>query len=387
MPLKAERINLTMKKRIPALLLAMLIAVFLIPSAVADNPETRPKPSDIRIFLDGRQLSTAAAPYVANGRTLIPIRSVTEALGAKVDWDGATRTVTIYRAAKEIIMVIDEEYATVNGERYKLDAAPSITGGSTYLPLRFVSEHFSQLVEWNGADRTVKITENMGFARDDANIREWMIGCSAILAKVNKLDPYSIGMTTRTSESAAAQRRALSGSWNCENREDVIITILAMTDGGHAEQFRIDAGLANSFSDAEYEAILGLSEGLDRYMWPLVKELNAKWGEKGIKAWDWYRMIHLAGWGYIAGYIELEEVYMLVEPIAQRLKDTFTSWDEATENYMDGYAYWSCTDVSQENTPYKQRLKIYEDLKAAQPTDGILFAPSVWTQPVKGVID
>ena len=391
-----------MKKRIPALLLAILFAVILIPAAFADNPETQPEPSDpetadpepsdpepsdIRIFLDGRQISTEAAPYIENDRILIPVRSVTEALGAKVDWDSATRTVTICRAAKEIIMIIDEEYATVNGERVMLDAAPGITGGATYLPLRFVSENFSQLVEWNSVNRTVKISENMSFARENANIREWMIGCGAILASENKLDPYLIGMTTRTSTNAETTRRMLYNSWDCENRGDVIFTILSMTDGGHAEQFRIDAELANSFSDAQYEEILDTSNELDRYMWPLIKDFSAKWGDKGIKAWDWFRVIHLAQWGYIAGYLELGEAYLLVEPIAQKLKNTFASWDEATENYMDGYAYWSRTNVSNENTSYKQRLQIYKDLKAAQPTNGLLFNHDVWTQPVIGVID
>ena len=98
-------------------------------------------------------------------------------------------------------------------------------------------------------------------------------------------------------------------------------------------------------------------------------------------------MFHLAGWGYLAGYLELEEVYLLVEPVAQRLKDTFSSWDEATENYMDGYAYWSRTDISKENTVYKQRLQIYETLKSEQAVNGLLFNPDVWTQPVKGIID
>jgi antirestriction protein len=96
-------------------------------------------------------------------------------------------------------------------------------------------------------------------------------------------------------------------------------------------------------------------------------------------------MMHLAGWGYLAGYLELEEAYILATPIAYALQDTFSSWDEATENYMDGYAYWSRTDISQENTDYHRRIQIYEDLKAEQEQNGMLFNPDVWTQPVRGV--
>ena len=376
-----------MKKRVLTLLLAFLLAVSLIPVAFAGNLETLSASAEIRVFVDDRQITSNVKPFIANGRTLIPIRAVTEALGAIVDWDSDTRTVTITRAAKEIIMVIDDEYAMVNDERIKLDVAPCITNNTTFLPLRFVSEQFSQLVDWNSAERTIKISEDMRFAHENANIKAWMLGCGAILAKVNGQDPYSIGMNPRTAANATSARRSLSGSWGCDDRWDVILTIMSMTDGGHAEDFRFDAELANSFSDAEFKELLDMAGEVDRYMWPLVKDLSAKWGERGIKAWDWFRMCHLAGWGYLAGYLELEEVYLLVEPIAERLSLTFTSWDEATENYMDGYAYWSRTDVSKDNTSYKQRLKIYEDLKAAQAKDGLLFDPNVWTQSVIGALE
>jgi hypothetical protein len=376
-----------MKKRVFTVFLSLFLAIMLLPVAFAENTGTPSSSSGIRIFVDNRQIRSNVSPYIMDGRTLIPIRVVTEALGADVDWDGVTKTLKITRAAKEIIMVIGEEYATVNGERIKLDAAPSITGGSTFLPLRFVSEQFSQKVDWDSTEQAVRISEDMSFAKEDANIKEWMLGCGAILAKVNKIDPYSIGMNPRTSANVNYSRRMLSGSWNCEDREDVISAIENMTDGGHAELFEYDAELANSFSDAEFKALLEMSNEVDRFMWRYVKGLSEKWGDRGIRAWDWFRMFHLAGWGYLAGYLELEEAYILVEPVAQRLRDTFTSWDEATENYMDGYAYWSRTDITEENTSYRQRLQIYEDLKAAQETDGLLFDPNVWSQPVKGAIN
>jgi hypothetical protein len=375
-----------MKKRVFTLFLSISLAIMLMPVALAENPETASPPSEIRIFVDKTEIAWSVAPYITNGRVLIPIRVATEALGAKVDWDNATKTVTISRAGKEIIMVIDKEYAIVNGEHITLDVPPCITSGATFLPLRFLSEQFSQRVDWDSTDRTVRISENMSFAKEDSNIKQWMLGCGAILAKTNGRDPYSIGMLPRSSSSASSSRRSLADSWDCHNREDVIMTIAVMTDGGHADSFEFEAELVNSLSDFEYKILLEMSSGLDSFMWPFVKSLSEKWGDKGIRAWDWFRMCHLAGWGYLAGYLELEEVYKLVEPVAQRLKDTFASWDEATENYMDGYAYWSRTDIRKENTSYHQRLKIYEDLKAAQETDGLLFDPSVWTQPVVGAI-
>lgn len=339
------------------------------------------------IFIDGRYISLDVGPYIVNGRTLVPIGPIAAVIGATASWDGETKTATITRAYKEIKLTIDNEYALVNDKRILLAEAPRLTGDRTFLPLGFVLEQFSQSAEWDGVNSVIYIEEDMSFARENSNIKEWILGCAAILAKSNNGDPYSIGMNTRSSSATLSARRALSGSWSCDNRVDLLETILIMTDNGHARDFDFDAMVVNSMSDAEYNTLLQHSSTLDRYMWQLVKDLSAKWGDKGINAWDWFRMAHLAGWGYLAGYLELEEVYVIVKPIAERLRSTFSSWDEATENYMDGYAYWSRTDVSQENTQYKQRLQIYENLKSEQEVNGLLFDPAVWTDPVIGVKD
>lgn len=356
------------------------------PAANLANTTTLASQQEIRIFIDGRQITTDVAPRIVDDRTLVPISVIAQTLGAAVDWNNDERSVTIRRAYKEIVLFIDNEYATVNGESIKLDVAPRIINDRTFLPVRFVAEQLAQKVGWENDERIVTITDDMSFAYEDSNIKAWMLGCGAILAAYDKNDPYCIGMNYRSVDNAASARRTLSGSWGCDDRVDLISTIYSMIDNGHAEGFAYDAFVANSLSDEDFEYRLSISSPTDVYMWRLVKALSEKWGDKGVKAWDWFRMSHLAGWGYLAGYLELEEVYILVEAIAQRLQSLFSSWEEATDNYMDGYAWWSRTDVSQEGTVYKQRLQIYEDLKAAQETKGLLFDPDVWTQPVRGVI-
>ena len=380
-----------MKKRVIAALLDTILAISLTPAAYAATPvATVPlsvsPDSEIRIYVDGSQVKSDVKPFILNDRTMIPIGAVARTLGAVVTWEGSTRTVTISRAWVEIKMVIDDINATVNGEPEVLAVAPLIVNDRTFLPLRFISEHFSQNVRWDGAERAVYITEDMSFAYEDRNIKDWILGCSAILARSNSGDPYSIGMKARSEANSQWARSVLSGSWGCDDRADLIETILRMIDYGHAEDFAYDAWLASQFTDEEFEELLKNSSETDKFMWKYVKALDEKWGDRGIKAWDWFRMCHLAGWGYLAGYIDMEEAYYLAESIALRLKDTFTSWDEATENYMDGYAYWSRTDVSKSNTVYTQRLAMYEALKAGQAEKGMLFNPDVWTQPVKGCI-
>ncbi|MDO4281096.1 MAG: stalk domain-containing protein [Peptococcaceae bacterium] len=81
-----------------------------------------------------------AAPYVKNSRTYVPIRSLTEAFGAKVDWNGTDRTVTVTLGNKVVVMTVDKTDYTVDGADKTMDVAPEIVSDRTYVPVRFVGE-------------------------------------------------------------------------------------------------------------------------------------------------------------------------------------------------------------------------------------------------------
>ncbi|MCL2125741.1 MAG: DUF1266 domain-containing protein [Oscillospiraceae bacterium] len=209
----------------------------------------------------------------------------------------------------------------------------------------------------------------------DPYYKAWALGCSAILATRNTgNDPYEFGMFAKTTSNAATERALLRRDWSINNRDELLETIDIMTDYGHNIDFAISYEIISSLTPEEYDAVLVLSSGMDKYMFPLTKSLGEKWGDTQIKAWDWFRMVHLAVWGYIAGYLDLEETYECMQPLIDRLLSTFSSWEEACENYMDGYAWWSRTDVSQSNTEYLRRLEIYESIK----DDLTLFDPTLW---------
>lgn len=96
-------------------------------------------------------------PIIENGRTLIPIRAVSEELGAEVEWDGEKRRVYIDKDGTEIELVIDSDEAYVDGIGYELDTAASIVNDRTLVPLRFVAESLDCGVEWDENARTVII--------------------------------------------------------------------------------------------------------------------------------------------------------------------------------------------------------------------------------------
>jgi len=95
--------------------------------------------------------SDEVAPYLAEGnRTLVPLRFIAEGFGATVDWDDATKGITIKLGDKEIKMTVNSAEYTVNGEKKTLDVPATVTNDRTFVPIRAVSENLGKEVFWDG---------------------------------------------------------------------------------------------------------------------------------------------------------------------------------------------------------------------------------------------
>nr|WP_283809190.1 copper amine oxidase N-terminal domain-containing protein [Tumebacillus amylolyticus] len=100
-----------------------------------------------------------AKPYIdENDRTMVPVRFIAEGMGAKVDWFELTQTVVINMNGKDIRLHIGEDTATVNGTPSQLDTKTVKRNDRTYVPLRFVSETLGASVFWFGEQNVVSIS-------------------------------------------------------------------------------------------------------------------------------------------------------------------------------------------------------------------------------------
>lgn len=108
------------------------------------------KPALITTYIDGNKIYYDQVPIIQNGRTLVPVRAIFEAIGATVYWDGDTRTVTAKKDGITVSMVIDDVNATKNGQMVVIDVPAQIANGRTLVPARFAAECFDLDVEWNG---------------------------------------------------------------------------------------------------------------------------------------------------------------------------------------------------------------------------------------------
>ncbi|MCX8095537.1 MAG: copper amine oxidase N-terminal domain-containing protein [Caldisericia bacterium] len=102
-------------------------------------------------------------PFIYNNRTMVPLRFISESIGATVDWDSVVRIVTITiensEGLKKILKLSpDSNVASLNGKPYKMDTSPIIKNDRVYLPVRFIMEAFGAKVEWRSLERRILIT-------------------------------------------------------------------------------------------------------------------------------------------------------------------------------------------------------------------------------------
>lgn len=93
--------------------------------------------------------NTSVSPFVINGRTLVPVRFISESFGANVTWQEDTKTVTVSKDQKIIKMQINSDVMNVNGTDVKLDVPAAIYNDRTMLPLRAVTESLGKQVYWH----------------------------------------------------------------------------------------------------------------------------------------------------------------------------------------------------------------------------------------------
>jgi hypothetical protein len=116
----------------------------------------RPASADVGVTINGDAVNIAPAPIIDAGRVFVPLRGIFERLGASVVY--ANGTINATGNGRNIALQIGSTHATVNGDPQTIDVAPYIIGASTYVPLRFVSEALGASVNWDDANSIVAIS-------------------------------------------------------------------------------------------------------------------------------------------------------------------------------------------------------------------------------------
>ncbi len=111
----------------------------------------------IAVSVNGQQLQFDVPPVVQQGRTLVPLRGIFQALGAVVTWDQNTQTINASKGNTQISLKPGEPAAIKNGIKVPLQVPATIVDGRTMVPVRFVSEALGAQVDWDENTRSIKI--------------------------------------------------------------------------------------------------------------------------------------------------------------------------------------------------------------------------------------
>lgn len=143
-----------MKKHIAIMLFLGLIVSSAPAYASANEVVNR---SSVTVKVEGQEIQFDQHPIIVNDFTLVPLRNIFEALGAEVNWDVSKKEVTAKKDSVFTTLKVGSKHASKNGLTVSLDVEPRIVNGRTLVPLRFVSETLGSTVTWDGKTRTIDI--------------------------------------------------------------------------------------------------------------------------------------------------------------------------------------------------------------------------------------
>ena len=188
------------------LILNTLTTVFAVGTAITLQVDSN------TINIGSRSVTIDTAPVIIDGRTLIPVRGVSEAMGGNVNYNNDTKTVTITLGSNKVEMTIDSKTAYFNNKAQILDVAPVVLNGRTMLPARFIAESFGFDVNWDNDTKNISIKPRQETTTEITTVEE-----STETTTVEKTESDSKSLVvyfskTGTTEKIANEIKDITGS-------------------------------------------------------------------------------------------------------------------------------------------------------------------------------
>ncbi|MDP4093208.1 MAG: copper amine oxidase N-terminal domain-containing protein [Bacillota bacterium] len=130
----------------------------------------------VHVIAKGEILKFDVPPVIKNGSTLIPVRTITNALGAQIQWDKETGTVTITKGDTTIVITLGSSTATVNGTQVQISAPAELISNHTMVPIRFIAEALNQKVDWDKDTGSVTIGDGTDTSTDTSGVQDGTAG-------------------------------------------------------------------------------------------------------------------------------------------------------------------------------------------------------------------
>lgn len=146
-----------MRKKIRSTLIILVALILILSNVVSAEP--------IKVLVNNEKLTLPIDPVIVGGRTLVPLRAIFEAMGATVEWEQSTKTITGTKGDTIIKLQLNNKTALINGEEFILDVQATTINGSTLVPLRFITESLGAKVGWDNNTKSVLVNSDYPFGK------------------------------------------------------------------------------------------------------------------------------------------------------------------------------------------------------------------------------
>ena len=213
-----------MKKFLSLFMTAAMMLSIIVPVSANDS---------VKIKVDGKELTDAQA-ILKDGSTLLPVRSVGNALGGEIIWDAATKTVVVTKGSTTVVMPVGEKYIIVGDNVVQVSTPAQVINGRTYVPLRVLGDALDCGVSWVNETKTVEIKskevkQNKDlFANNNSNVPYFMV--DGVYLTEGEIVPVPVvgGNWVQWSD-----KRKITCEWSFYNNQQVIL-ITGLSSGTSA---------------------------------------------------------------------------------------------------------------------------------------------------------
>lgn len=195
----------------------------------------------------------------------------------------------------------------------------------------------------------------------------WAIACEGVLSERNheRLDTLATHQITEIYVNF--ERSQLDEGWGIKNKKELIGILSWLETEGHRKSFDKAAKTVADLNDEQFNALVA-ADSNDKektHKLLIVREFSRQLGSKSILAWDYCRYIFLCRWGYGIGLISEQEAWDRIMPVAQKLQNTFDSWEDIGCNYLIGRQYWSYKESMEDGNRCEDAVQRLVDIPSS----------------------
>lgn len=163
-------------------MLAVLLGMMIMGSSVSVMAK-----SEVKVTINNEIVNfEEVAPFVdQNNRTLVPLRFISEKLGAQVKWEKQTKQVTVFQDSQEVVLTVGQAKMLVNGEAVTMDTKPVMQDGSVFVPVKYISEVLGVETKWIAEENTVAISNKLPGNTVIAKVNDEVITAREVQAQIS----------------------------------------------------------------------------------------------------------------------------------------------------------------------------------------------------------